>query len=146
MRGHDVQFRWERRPSSPAAGKLRHVVTGVLDRMRRPPSEVHILVTDDQRIRRLNRQYRQIDEPTDVLSFPDGSELPNGRVLLGQLVLSRDMARFQAELAEDPEHSEIRELEELTLHGVLHLLGYDHTADRGEMDELELKLRRDVLG
>ncbi len=107
-----------------------------------PPSEVHILVTDDRRIRELNRQYRQMDEPTDVLSFPDGEELPNGLILLGQLVISRDMARAQAERAG---HEEIRELEELVLHGVLHLLGYDHAEDHGEMDELELKLRRDVL-
>jgi probable rRNA maturation factor len=107
-----------------------------------PPSEVHILVTDDQRIRELNRQYRQIDEATDVLSFPDGAELPNGMHFLGQLVISRDMARTQAERAG---HGEVRELEELTLHGVLHLVGYDHAVDDGEMDELELKLRRDVL-
>ncbi len=110
--------------------------------MGRPPSEVHILVTDDRRIRELNRQYRQADEATDVLSFPDGTDLPNGMHLLGQLVISRDMVRVQAERAG---HGEIRELEELTLHGVLHLLGYDHAEDRGEMDELELELRRDVL-
>jgi len=99
-------------------------------------------MTDDSRIQNLNRQYRQIDEATDVLSFPDGSELPDGRVLLGQLVLSRDTARDQAERLG---HSVLRELEELTLHGVLHLLGYDHSEDNGEMNQLELKLRRDVL-
>ncbi len=142
MRAHDVQFLWERRPSGPAAAKLRNTVAGVLNSMVSPPSEVHILVTDDRRIRELNRQYRQMDEPTDVLSFPDGEELPNGLILLGQLVISRDMARAQAERAG---HEEIRELEELVLHGVLHLLGYDHAEDHGEMDELELKLRRDVL-
>jgi len=103
---------------------------------------VHILLTDDRQIRELNLEYRRIDEATDVLSFPDGDELPNGKVLLGQLVISRDMARAQAERAG---HGEIRELEELTLHGVLHLVGYDHAVDDGEMDELELKLRRDVL-
>jgi len=117
-------------------------VAGVLESLDSPPSEVHILVTDDQRIRELNRQYRQIDEATDVLSFPDGDELPDGRILLGQLVISRDMARVQADRAG---HGEIRELEELTVHGVLHLMGYDHAQDHGEMDELELKLRRDVL-
>ncbi len=142
MRAHDVQIRWERRPSAPAAANLRHAVVGVLHSMGRPASEVHILVTDDRQIRELNRQYRQIDEATDVLSFPDGTDLPNGVILLGQLVISRDMARVQAERAG---HGEIRELEELTLHGVLHLLGYDHAVDHGEMDELELKLRRDVL-
>jgi len=117
-------------------------VTGVLDSLGRPASEVHILLTDDRQIRELNLEYRRIDEATDVLSFPDGDELPNGKVLLGQLVISRDMARAQAERAG---HGEIRELEELTLHGVLHLVGYDHAVDDGQMDELELKLRRDVL-
>ncbi|MCK5378285.1 MAG: rRNA maturation RNase YbeY [Acidobacteria bacterium] len=139
---HEVEFRWERRPSGPAAENLRCVVNSVLNCMDSPPSEVHILVTDDRRIRDLNRQYRQIDEATDVLSFSDGTELPDGRVLLGQLVISRDRVRVQAERAS---HSEIRELEELTLHGVLHLLGYDHNEDQGEMDKTELKLRRDVL-
>ncbi len=138
---HDVQFRWERRPSGPAAKRLRRVVTGVLDRLDRPDSEVHVLVTDDHRIQELNRQYRQIDQPTDVLSFPDGSELPNGRILLGQLVVSLETARVQAE---DGGHSEIRELEELVLHGVLHLLGFDHGEDDGEMDALELRLRQEI--
>ena len=142
MRAHDVQILWERRPSGPAAANLRNTVAGVLGCMGNPPSEVHILVTDDCQIRELNRQYRQKDEATDVLSFPDGDELPDGRTLLGQLVISRDMARVQAERAG---HTEIRELEELTIHGVLHLLGYDHAEDQGEMDELELKLRQDVL-
>lgn len=114
----------------------------VLKALESPASEVHILVTDDATIRELNRRYRSIDEATDVLSFPDGSVGPEGRVLLGQLVLSRDTARMQAV---QQGHSELRELEELTLHGILHLLGYDHTDDQGEMDRLELKLRQDVL-
>ena len=125
----------------PAASTLRHVVIEVLDRLGSPASEVHVLVTDDRKIQDLNRQYRHIDDSTDVLSFPDGTELPDGRVLLGQLVISRDTARIQAEQAG---HSEIRELRELTLHGVLHLLGYDHSEDQGEMDQLELKLRREI--
>lgn len=142
MTRHEVLFLWERMPSVPAAGALRTAVNGVLNVLESPPSEVHILVTDDTRIQELNRQYRSIDGATDVLSFPDGSVVPEGRVLLGQLVLSRDTARVQAE---EQGHSEIRELEELTLHGILHLLGYDHTTDQGEMDRLELKLRLDVL-
>ncbi len=141
MTKHEVHFRWERRPSGPAARTLRNVVIEVLYSLGSPPSEVHILVTDDRKIQELNRQYRHIDDSTDVLSFPDGTELPDGRILLGQLVISRDTARVQAEQAG---YSEIRELRELTLHGVLHLLGYDHSEDQGEMDQLELKLRRDI--
>jgi len=68
--------------------------------------------------------------------------LPGGRRLLGQLVVSVDTARRQAEALG---HSELRELEELVLHGIVHLLGYDHAADEGEMNELELRLREELL-
>jgi len=106
------------------------------------PCEVHVLVTGDDRIRDLNRDYLGHDRPTDVLSFPDGDVLPSGRRLLGQIVVSLETARRQAD---DAGHSESRELAELTLHGVLHLLGYDHSSDQGEMDRIELKLRRELL-
>jgi len=106
-------------------------------------SEVHVLITDDDEIRRLNREYRDLDEATDVLSFPDGERLPTGPLLLGQIVVSLDSARRQAaELG----HGELRELEELVLHGTVHLLGYDHEQDRGEMNEIELRLRKELLG
>ncbi len=105
--------------------------------------EVHVLVTDDAQIRNLNRDYLDIDRPTDVLSFPDGDRLPSGEILFGQIVISLETARRQcAELG----HDEVRELEELVLHGTLHLLGHDHEGDDGEMDELELRLRRELLG
>jgi probable rRNA maturation factor len=105
-------------------------------------SEVHLLITGDEQIRRLNREYLDRDRGTDVLSFPDGDRLPSGRVLLGQIVVSLDAAVRQAsELG----HDELRELEELVLHGTLHLLGYDHVRDHGEMNELELRLRRELL-
>jgi len=108
-----------------------------------PDGEVHVLLTDDDEIRRLNRQYRKIDRTTDVLSFPDGDPLPSGGVLLGQIVISLDTARRQAvELG----HDEVRELEELVLHGTLHLLGHDHERDEGEMDASEMKLRDELLG
>ena len=77
-----------------------------------------MLVTGDDEIRQLNRQYRDIDRVTDVLSFPDGEPVPSGGVLWGQIVISMDAARRQAaELG----HDELRELEELVLHGLLHL-------------------------
>lgn len=105
-------------------------------------AEVHVLVTGDERIRKLNRDFLEIDRPTDVLSFPDGDELPSGRRLLGQIVISLDTARRQADEAG---HSENRELVELLLHGTLHLLGYDHSSDQGEMNRLELELREELL-
>ena len=137
-----VHFRWERRPSQPAADALRRVVVEALRRLDISGAEVHVLVTDDRRIRDLNRAYRGRDAATDVLSFPDGDRLPSGSVLLGEIVVSLDAARRQAhELG----HSELRELEELILHGTLHLTGYDHVRDRGAMDRVELRMRRELL-
>lgn len=137
-----VQFTWRRKPSRPAADRLRAVIAGGLERLGVPDAEVHVLVTGDDEIQALNRTWRSLDHPTDVLSFPDGDELPDGQRLLGDIVVSLDRAREQAAEAG---HDELRELEELLLHGTLHLLGYDHTSDEGEMNELELRLRRELL-
>ena len=137
-----VHFRWERRPSQPAAEALRRVVSETLRRVDVSESDVHVLVTGDVQMRRLNRGWRDQDLTTDVLSFPDGDRLPSRRVLLGQIVVSLDAARRQAE---ELGHSELRELEELVLHGTIHLLGYDHERDQGDMDELELKLLEELL-
>jgi len=137
-----VHIRWERRPSLPAADALRRVITGTLERVGRGDCEVHVLISGDARLRDLNRSYRDIDRPTDVLSFPDGDVLPSGLTLLGEIAVSLDTARRQArELG----HDEVRELTELVLHGVLHLIGYDHENDRGRMNRLEIELREEVL-
>jgi probable rRNA maturation factor len=132
----------ERRPSQPTAEALRSVVTACLRALEAGPSEVHLLVTGDERIRQLNRDFLGKDRETDVLSFPDGDELPTGRRFLGEIVVSMDTARRQAD---EGGHSELRELEELVLHGTLHLLGYDHSSDQGEMNKLELRLREELL-
>ena len=137
-----VQFNWERRPSHPAADTLRTTICSCLERLDCGPSEVHVLVTGDGRIRELNRDFLGQDRPTDVLSFPDGDMLPTGRRLLGQIVVSLDTARRQAD---DAGHSEMRELSELLLHGTLHLLGYDHSSDQGDMNLLETGLREELL-
>ena len=134
-----VHIRWDRRPAQPAAEALRKVITGCLRRLRTENAEVHLVLTGDQTIRELNQRFRDIDRATDVLSFPEGDVLPSGRRLLGEIVISLDSARRQAEALG---HDEVRELSELALHGTLHLLGYDHLRDQGEMNEIELKLRR----
>lgn len=137
-----VLFRWERRPAGPVAERLRRTVRDCLDNMNIGPAEVHVLITGDERIRELNRDYRGKDRATDVLSFADGDELPTGRRLLGEIVISLDTARRQAEEAG---HTEAQELSELVLHGVLHLLGYDHSSDQGDMNRIELRLRKELL-
>lgn len=82
-----------------------------------------LLLTDDDALQQLNHTYRQIDAPTDVLSFPDGSELPQIGVYFGDIAISLPTAQQQADKVG---HSLLTELELLTVHGVLHLLGHDH--------------------
>jgi probable rRNA maturation factor len=114
---------------------------------------VSIALVADRRIRALNQRYRGKDYATDVLSFPSASRAPfqgarrTGRLsrravpdtFLGEIVIARGVARRQARAAG---HSELTELRVLALHGLLHLLGYDHERDRGEMSRAERRLRR----
>jgi probable rRNA maturation factor len=96
--------------------------------------EVSVLFCGDGAIRTLNRRYRRMDAPTDVLAFP-----AEGGGLLGDIVISVPYAARQARRrGERP----AREIDRLLLHGLLHLSGYDHETDGGEMDALEKKLRR----
>lgn len=101
---------------------------------------VSVLLTDDSGIQRLNREFRRKDHPTDVLSFPSLPD-PNGArpQLAGDLAISLDTAARQAA---EHRHSLAIELRILTLHGLLHLAGYDHERDSGEMARVERKLRR----
>jgi probable rRNA maturation factor len=92
------------------------------------------LITGDADLRRLNREFRGLDYPTDVLSFPAAA--PADR--LGDLAISLARARAQArEFGHDIEH----EVEILMLHGLLHLLGFDHETDSGEMARAEKRWR-----
>ncbi|MFC1998163.1 rRNA maturation RNase YbeY [Chloroflexota bacterium] len=94
--------------------------------------ELGIVITDDENIHRINRQYRGIDEPTDVISFAllegeDGFVMPPDDTLhLGEVVISYPRA---VEQAKEQKHSTDRELAWLIVHGVLHLLGHDHETD-----------------
>jgi probable rRNA maturation factor len=102
--------------------------------------QVSIALVSDARVRQLNRRYRRRDRRTDVLSFPADREVPGPRIL-GDIVISTGVARRQALAAG---HSFAAELRVLALHGLLHLLGYDHhaPADRGRMARAESRLRR----
>ena len=137
-----VHITWERRPARATAETLRRVISGCVAACGSDGAEVHLLITDDERVRALNAQYRDLDRTTDVLSFPDGDILPTGRCLLGEIVISLDAARRQSEKLG---HGLVRELSELALHGTLHLLGYDHERDQGEMNSVELELREKLL-
>jgi probable rRNA maturation factor len=98
---------------------------------------VSVAVVSDARVRALNRQYRGRDYATDVLSFPAAS--PQVGRFLGDIVIARGIAQRQAREAG---HSEVTELRVLALHGLLHLLGYDHDRDKGRMLKVERRLRR----
>jgi probable rRNA maturation factor len=107
---------------------------------------VTIALVSDRRVRILNRQYRGVDRATDVLSFPagDGISVEPGRqsrrtVFLGDIVIARGVAARQARAAG---HGESTEWRVLALHGLLHLIGYDHEQDEGEMRRAEARLRR----
>ena len=111
-------------------------------------SSLTIAFVRDRVIRDLNRRFRASDRATDVLSFPRGNtgdeDFLDAEVVdhLGDIVVSTDTAQRQAN---ETGLSFEREVDELVIHGVLHLCGYDHENDHGEMNRLELKLRRKLL-
>lgn len=126
----------------PYESIIEEVVTASLDYEKCPyEAEVNVILTDNDEIRRINREFRQIDNATDVLSFPMGDfETPSdferleeqsedyfnpetGELLLGDIVISVDKVEEQAEKYG---HSESRELAFLVAHSMLHLCGYDH--------------------
>jgi probable rRNA maturation factor len=110
--------------------------------------QVHVLLTSDDEIRVLNRAFRHKNRPTDVLSFPAAplhASRPRSRAprpaekLAGDIAISIETASRQAARYG---HTLVLELKILLLHGLLHLAGYDHEADAGEMQEIEASLRR----
>ena len=107
---------------------------GALDAIGKSESSATIAFVSDKRILALNRQFRGVDKATDVLSFP-AEEKAN----LGDIAVSVDTAAVQAKENGLTLEGEIAQL---ILHGLLHLCGYDHETDNGEMNRLELKLRR----
>ena len=111
--------------------------------------EISILLVDNEEIHKLNKLHRNIDRPTDVLSFPmfeydEDGEIDmdecdfgeNGEILLGDIVISLERAKEQAE---EYGHSFEREVGFLTAHSLLHLLGYDHMEDDEEKEMFELQ-------
>jgi probable rRNA maturation factor len=118
---------------------LRRTADAVLSAARADGAELSLVLVSDRRIRALNRRYRKKDRPTDVLAFPLGGQIyfprrkinlsPFPPVLLGDVVISVPMARRHAA---DLGHGLREELRRLLVHGVLHLLGYDH--ERGPRD------------
>ncbi len=92
-----------------------------------------------QEMRSLNRRYLQRDYATDVLSFSYGGMVMEGLPFLGEIVIAPEVAVVQAVRHRTPPE---RELRKLVVHGILHLLGYDHETDEGQMNCFQTKLLR----
>ena len=150
---HEILIETEVDGAEPYAALLRRVIPAVLDAERVPfACEVDVLFTDDAGIHAINLEQRGVDRPTDVLSFPmfdlepgqhleDGEEDPEtGLVPLGDMCISLERAAAQAE---EFGHSVERELSYLTVHSVLHLLGYDHL-DEGPM-KAQMREREEAI-
>ena len=113
---------------------LRLAALTVLAHQQKPAEiEINILITSDDALQKINKEYRGIDEPTDVLSFESGIVNPETEIsILGDILISFSRANKQAI---DQKHDLIEELQLLTVHGCLHLFGFDHQ-DKAEKDKM----------
>ena len=132
----DIQFQNDQEICEIDSKKLKIHVGKIMRELGRQNDEVSILLVNDAKIRKLNRQYRNIDAATDVLSFPqnDGEDAEFVSHMLGDVVISVETAKHQA-----AEHrfSLEQELVLLLIHGILHLFGYDH--ERSPKEEKIMK-------
>src|SRR5262245_55078505 len=133
-----------RRPGAKkySTRKLKKIADAVLDLVNEQQAELSLALVGDREMRNLNAEYRHKDYSTDVLSFPAESKLAFVGRLLGDVVISVDKAARQSK-----EHGRTLEQEMTTLlvHGIVHLLGYDHERSRREarvMKRLENKIYR----
>lgn len=141
----DMTFRvdWSNRSKmrGPAEGSLGELLRKLRDRLAPEAMGVGITYVDDRAMRRLNREHRGINLTTDVLSFPAQPE-PGAFPHLGDLVISLPVAE---KMAKKLGVSRRREVETLVIHGFLHLCGYDHEKDKGEMLALQAELEKAFL-
>ncbi|HEY7913746.1 MAG TPA: rRNA maturation RNase YbeY [Blastocatellia bacterium] len=122
--------------------EVARLASAAIEAVRHEGAQMTVAFVRDRRMRALNREFRGKDRATDVLSFPAGDAFDERGRYLGDVVISIDTAMRQAG---DTGHKLEREISELLIHGVLHLCGYDHETDQGEMNRLELRLRRKLL-
>ena len=122
--------------------KLKKTANEILNLLGERRAELSVALIGNAEMRKLNARYRKKDYPTDVLSFPAAQDMPDGVRLLGDVIISVDKAKEQAK---ERGRSLDEEMTTLLLHGVLHLLGYDHersAKDARIMSRLEKKLYR----
>ena len=123
------------------AARVRAEAQRVLSALGEAGAELGVNLVDDTEIHRLNRTYRGHDQPTDVLAFAmrEGPRAPGDEAVLGDVVISLDTAARQARRARRVIANEVRAL---LIHGVLHLLGYDHERSAAEARHLRAMERR----
>ncbi len=129
-------------------GSLRRVAAEVLRQEEvAGETELSLIITDDEAIRELNRRFRGVDAPTDVLAFGAGTEehfvsAPESPPYLGDVVISYQRALAQAQ---ELDHAIAEELKLLVVHGILHLVGYDHQEEAAaqKMREREREMTND---
>lgn len=140
-----IYYRNEARASGVDARRLKRVARALLEEVGQADSTLSLTLVNDPEIRRLNREHRGKDKPTDVLSFPlfepgeAASPSADTEKLLGDVVISIDTARRQAAEYDAPLENEIHRL---LIHGILHVLGHDHeeAAERAMMEAEERRL------
>jgi len=122
------------------AGELKTIAAELLAALKQNKSVLSIALVGNKEMRPLNAKYRRNNKTTDVLSFPSDEKLPSGSVLLGDVVISVEQARRQAKERKKTLKSEMATL---LIHGILHLLGYDHERSQRQakiMGRMERKL------
>ena len=122
--------------------KLKRIANKVLELLKQNDAELSVALVGNAEIRKLNAQFRKKDYPTDVLSFPAQDGMPTGVRLLGDVVISVDKAKQQAR---ERSRALDEEMVTLLIHGIVHLLGYDHersAKDARAMLRLERKIYR----
>jgi probable rRNA maturation factor len=130
-----------------SVARLRRFARRLSRHLRLDDSDFTLILTNDRAIRHFNLQFRAQNKPTDILSFPSRANTAKSPAdldvtSLGDMIVSVETAKRQAS---ERRHSLERELCVLMIHGVLHLLGYDHEADAGQMRRKELRLQRELL-
>ena len=130
---------WQAEPRAEAT--VRAAIEAAAAALSTPPGEVSIVLTDDSAIRLLNREWRGIDQPTNVLSFPAAQA--GGAGFLGDIVIAYETLQRECD---DEDRLFLHHLAHLAVHGFLHLVGYDHQTDSDaeKMEELESKIMRSM--
>lgn len=126
--------------------RIKRTAQKILSILKRERSELSVALVGDREIEKLNRKYRNQPKPTDVLSFPAGELLAGRHPLLGDVVISVERAEEQAKAGGWTLDEEI---DRLLIHGILHLLGYDHERSKKEalvMRSMEKKISRALCG